>query len=48
MQDPYLCVVHLLITLDGVLLNFELAGDSVDECEIALAILCDHFTHNRR
>lgn len=50
MQDPYLCVVHLLITLGGVLLNFELAGAGVDECEIVLAILGDYyqFTHNRR
>ena len=44
MQDPNLCVVHFLITLGGVLLNFELAGAGADECEIVMAILCDHTT----
>lgn len=34
--------LHLLITMNGVILDFELAGASLDEREIAMDILSDH------
>lgn len=34
--------LHLLITMGGVILDFELAGASIDEREIAMDILSDH------
>lgn len=34
--------LHLLITMGGVILDFELAGASIDEREIAMDMLTDH------
>jgi len=34
--------LHLLITMNGVILDFELAGASLDEREVAVDILSDH------
>ena len=34
--------LHLLITMAGVILDFELAGASIDEREIAMDLLADH------